>query len=297
MHVLIPHHPSHTAEELAKEFDLPRYSRRDLLLTLGGAAAASLLAGCGSATVAATSTTSTATTTTTTSGSTSGACLVESTTTRGPYFVDSFNDPNDTTGGAYAIDSLIQQRSDIRANTEGITYTAPGVPVVLTVTLYNATCASVLSGARVDIWHCNASGAYSDILNSTNGGGTSYVGQDFLRGYQVSDVNGQVTFTTIYPGAYSGRAPHIHLKIRIITAAGAVTTEATTQLFFTDAQSAAVYAGNTSYSTASYDTTDAKDSIYAAESPTLLPALSGSVAAGFTAAISIGVAVGTIAAG
>src|SRR5438874_5448625 len=118
MQVLIPHRPSRTAEELAKEFDLPRYSRRDLLRTLSGAATAALLVGCGSsATPAASSTasttTSSSTSTTSTTSTSSSACLVESTTTRGPYFVDSISDSNDTTSGAYAIDALIQQRSDI----------------------------------------------------------------------------------------------------------------------------------------------------------------------------------------
>ena len=62
----------------------------------------------------------------------------------------------------------------------------------------------------MDIWHCNALGAYSDV--SDPGFDTS--GQQFLRGYQATDANGVATFSTIYPGWYSGRTVHIHFKIR-----------------------------------------------------------------------------------
>lgn len=231
--------------------------------------------------------------------------MVETNVTRGPYFVDAVNDTNDTTtnGSAYALDSLIPKRSDIRTDSEGSAGTMPGVPVVLTITVNNAACTGTLSGYRVDIWQCNATGVYSDVLASTNDNGLDHRGENFLRGYQYTDSNGQVTFTTLYPGAYSGRAPHIHLKVRNIaesTEAGASvtpTTEATTQLFFTDAMSAAVYAGNSSYSTKGYDTTNAKDSIYASESPALMPTMSGTVADGYTATISLGIAVGAVNAG
>lgn len=69
-----------------------------------------------------------------------------------------------------------------------------------------------LPGAVVDIWHCDALGAYSDV-----GGGpgqTSTRGQKFLRGYQVTDASGVARFSTIYPGWYQGRAVHVHFTIR-----------------------------------------------------------------------------------
>src|SRR5262249_40142033 len=87
------------------------------------------------------------------------------------------------------------------------TTTAPGVPLTLTISLVNvnSSCAA-LSGYAIYIWHCNRSGEYSlyssDIQN-----------ENYLRGVQVTDANGQVTFTTIFPACYSGRWPHIHFEV------------------------------------------------------------------------------------
>jgi hypothetical protein len=71
----------------------------------------------------------------------------------------------------------------------------------------NGSC-TPLSGAHVDIWHTNSQGLYSDIpiINTS--------GKKYLRGYQLTDNNGTVKFTTIYPGWYEGRALHIHIKVR-----------------------------------------------------------------------------------
>src|SRR5207244_2699335 len=88
----------------------------------------------------------------------------------------------------------------------------PGAPLRLALRVSRLTAGSCapLPGAMVDVWHCDALGAYSDV--SDPGGST--VGKKFLRGYQVTDAEGLVRFTTIYPGAYPGRAVHIHFKIR-----------------------------------------------------------------------------------
>jgi protocatechuate 3,4-dioxygenase beta subunit len=147
----------------------------------------------------------------------------------------------------------------------------------------------------VHIWHCNAQGVYSDVQASTNDGGADLTGENFLRGYQHTDANGKVSFTTIYPGWYSGRAVHIHVKVRVFDSSGNVTTEATTQLFFDDSISTAVYAANSDYSrSGTRDSLNSNDSIYAAESPALLVSLTGSASTSYTGAISIGVATGTI---
>jgi hypothetical protein len=65
-----------------------------------------------------------------------------------------------------------------------------------------------LKGGKVDIWHSNADGLYSGVIDDGTGG------NNFLRGYQMTDDNGTVQFTTIYPGWYEGRAIHIHIKVR-----------------------------------------------------------------------------------
>ncbi|MGN6615181.1 MAG: hypothetical protein ACTHKC_09065 [Candidatus Nitrosocosmicus sp.] len=71
----------------------------------------------------------------------------------------------------------------------------------------SANVCTPLSGARVDVWHANPQGVYSSIQNQNT------VGKNFLRGYQITDKNGTVSFDTIYPGWYEGRAIHIHMKV------------------------------------------------------------------------------------
>src|SRR5207244_1720129 len=145
------------------------------------------------------------------------------------------------TEGPYWVDEKLF-RSDIR--TDPMTGVArAGVPLVLTINVQNLLggCAALV-GAYVDIWHCDAKGIYSDEPTYNPGGGTGAVntsGQKFLRGYQITDDSGQVQFTTIYPGWYSGRTIHIHVRIRTYsgtTLAGAFTS----QLHFDDTISDAV---------------------------------------------------------
>lgn len=154
-------------------------------------------------------------------GGTVPSCVVSPAMTEGPYFVD---------------EKL--NRSDIRVNTaDG--KVSEGTPFTLTMRVLQAGSngCTPLAGALVDIWHCNAQGVYSDVTDRS----FNTVGQNFLRGQQVTDANGQVTFTTIYPGWYPGRATHIHFKVR--NAASATQTyKFTSQLFFDDAFSDAVHA-------------------------------------------------------
>lgn len=127
-------------------------------------------------------------------------------------------------------------RSDVRVDPTDKSIQA-GHPLNLTINVGQLINGKLtpLAGALVDIWHCNAYGAYSDVEQ----GGT--VGRKFLRGYQVTSSTGQVNFKTIYPGWYNGRAVHIHAKIRVI-AGNQTKYEFTTQMFFDDALSDKIYA-------------------------------------------------------
>src|SRR6266852_7472850 len=212
------------------------------------------------------------------SSSSSSSCVASTNVTRGPYFVDNQADSNITSDD---VDTSIPERSDIRSDTKGSSGTQSGLPLYLNIVVgsYSSGACTPIANAQVHIWHCNAQGVYSDIQASTNDNDADLTGENFLRGYHYTDANGKSTFTTIYPGWYSGRAVHIHVKVRVFDSSGNVTTEATTQLFFDDSISIAVYAAN---------------SIYAAESPALLVSLTGSASTSYTGAISIGVATGTI---
>jgi protocatechuate 3,4-dioxygenase beta subunit len=164
-------------------------------------------------------------------------CIVRPSLTEGPYFVD---------------EKL--NRSDIRTDpTTGAA--SAGVPLVIqfqVTGLGGGNCAPV-PNAYVDIWHCDAAGTYSDV--------TGAVGKKFLRGYQVTDSNGIATFTTIYPGWYSGRAVHIHFKIRLY-AGSQKTYEFTSQFFFEPSVTSQVYSQSPYSAKGSPDTSNSRDGIY-----------------------------------
>src|SRR4030081_2975205 len=114
------------------------------------------------------------------------------------------------------------------------------LPLVFFISLQNLSnnsgC-SPLAGAYVDIWHCDVKGIYSDEPTYNPGGGTGNVntsGQKFLRGYQITDSNGQVQFTTIFPGWYSGRTIHIHVRVRTYSGA-TILGNFVSQVFFDEA--------------------------------------------------------------
>ncbi|NEU76523.1 intradiol ring-cleavage dioxygenase [Hassallia byssoidea VB512170] len=148
-------------------------------------------------------------------------CIVSPEQTEGPYFVD---------------EKL--NRSDIRSDPSDGSV-KDGVPLQLTlrVSQVSSTSCTPLKGAIVDIWHCDALGVYSDV----NDRSFSTVGKKFLRGYQVTDAQGTVEFTTIYPGWYPGRTVHIHFKVRT-NATSQKSYEFTSQLYFDDSISDQVHA-------------------------------------------------------
>lgn len=130
-------------------------------------------------------------------GSQPSTCLLSPEMTEGPYYLD---------------DMLIRQ--DIAEHKAGI-------PLALTLTVVDAETCAPITNAAVDVWHCDANGFYSGFVDNSPGGQANdagYVddGSDagtFLRGTQLSDEQGNATFTTIYPGWYGGRAIHIHLAV------------------------------------------------------------------------------------
>jgi protocatechuate 3,4-dioxygenase beta subunit len=125
------------------------------------------------------------------------------------------------------------ERSDIRAD-QASGAISEGRPLLLEfyVSRVDGAACAPLAGFHVDVWHCDAQGAYSAF----DDGRQDSRGADFLRGYQVTDASGLARFRTIYPGWYPGRAVHIHFKIRSAPDA-APGYDFTSQLYFDDAVS------------------------------------------------------------
>src|SRR5258708_7567850 len=148
------------------------------------------------------------------SAATLPACVARPEQTEGPYFID---------------EKL--NRSDIRVDPSDKSVKA-GVPLRLEfhVSHIGGGACTPLSGATIDIWHCDALGVYSDVRDT----GFDTRGKKFLRGYQQTDAKGAAQFFTIYPGWYAGRAVHIHFKIRS-AAPSARHQTFTSQLYFDEA--------------------------------------------------------------
>lgn len=196
------------------------------------------------------------------------------------------------TEGPYWVDEKLF-RSDIR--TDPATGTArAGIPLTLTITVQNLSSSgcTALVGAYVDIWHCDAKGIYSDEPTYNPGGGTGSVntsGQKFLRGYQITDSNGQVTFTTIYPGWYSGRTIHIHFRVRTYSGSSVI-GNFVSQIFFDDAVNNVVMAQSAYSRSTSRDTTNSNDMVYrVANNTRMLAPVTGSVAEGYSSSFTAGV--------
>lgn len=149
------------------------------------------------------------------------SCVARPQQTEGPFFVEEELDRSDI-------------RSDPRTGA-----VKPGVPLRLTFNISRMSGASCvpLAGAKVDLWHCDATGRYSDARSR----GSSSAGEKFLRGYQRTGAAGTAQFVTIYPGWYGGRTVHVHFKVRT-AASSAPAYEFTSQLYFDDALTDRVYA-------------------------------------------------------
>jgi protocatechuate 3,4-dioxygenase beta subunit len=167
-------------------FDLKTLvSRRSVLSLFGLSAGVVLLAAC--STDADGSTTTTAAT---------GEIPDE---TAGPY-------PGDGSNGADVLEQSGIVRSDIRSSIDGGT-TASGVPMTLTLTILDmANDDAPFEDVAVYVWHCDSAGGYSMYSDGIEN-------ETYLRGVQVADADGKVSYTSIFPACYTGRWPHIHFEV------------------------------------------------------------------------------------
>jgi protocatechuate 3,4-dioxygenase beta subunit len=152
-------------------------------------------------------------------------CAQTAEQTEGPFYFD--------------VDRI---RSDIREDREGAT-------LRLGVRVRDAAECEPISNAVVDVWHCDAAGGYSGFEGED--------GETYLRGAQVTNGDGIVEFTTIYPGWYPGRTVHIHAKVHLERQ-----TVLTTQFYFDDDFSAKVFEGDAYASAGGRDAFNDSDGIY-----------------------------------
>ncbi len=183
-------------------------------------------------------------------------------------------------------------RSDIRTSFGSMSGTAAGVPLTLTINIQDADlgCAA-LADYAVYIWHCDRAGLYSLYSSGVTN-------QNYLRGVQVTNSSGQVTFTTIFPACYSGRMPHIHVEVYVSqsTATTANNAVKVTQLAFDRATCQSVYSNATGYSQSVTNLAAisfASDNVFGDDTAAQLAAatvsLTGDYTNGFTGTVSIAV--------
>ncbi|QIL78550.1 intradiol ring-cleavage dioxygenase [Diaphorobacter sp. HDW4A] len=281
--------------------------RRMLLGGLIASGTVALIGGCGGGTDSTTdSSSSTTTTTGTTTGTstdtttttntdtstTTSSCIADPQETEGPYPGDGSNSSNGAVANVLALSGVV--RSDIRSSFGSATGTAQGVPLTLTISVVNsnASCAA-LEGYAIYIWHCTRDGTYTLYSNDV-------LKENYLRGVQVTDSKGQVTFETIFPACYSGRWPHIHFEIypSLAKATSYKNKILTSQMALPKDICTTVFNNATGYSASVRNlsqVTIASDNVFgdntAAQIAQQTPTLEGSVAKGYTGTIVIGVPV------
>ncbi|MEZ4266571.1 MAG: hypothetical protein R3F39_09350 [Myxococcota bacterium] len=197
--------------------------------------------------------------------------------TGGPYPGDGSNGPN-----ILAMDGVT--RRDIRTSIGTASGTAAGVPMTMRLTIVDAATCAPLVGRAVYVWQCDRDAEYSMYTLTT---------ENYLRGVQVTDSSGAVEFLSIFPACYAGRWPHVHFEVYANLAAATASAPdlGTSQLALPKAACDAVYA------TAGYEQsvinlskiTLATDGVFKDGSALQLATTTGDVAAGYVAALTVGV--------
>lgn len=205
-----------------------------------------------------------------------GTCTAIPEETAGPF-------PGDGSNGANALVLSGVVRGDIRESFAGVTGLAEGVLLTVTLIVVDETCAP-RAGHAVYLWHCDRDGAYSMYSGSA-------VDQNYLRGVQETDADGQVTFTTIFPAAYDGRWPHIHFEVypSLASATDAGNKIKTSQLALPESACAEAFAvagyeaSVANLAASSLDT----DNVFSDGASLQLPDITGNVGEGYVATLTV----------
>jgi protocatechuate 3,4-dioxygenase beta subunit len=200
-----------------------------------------------------------------TGGSTPTSCTEIPEETAGPY--------PDKIG---MLDNAKYMRSDISEGKTGLAFTMK----FLVVDVTNG-CAPV-TNAKVEVWHCDAAGDYSEYSNQQ--GGVDETDATFLRGLQTTDATGRVTFKTIFPGWYTGRATHVHVDVYVNDQSVKVT-----QMAFPPAVLTAVYATGVYAARGDNPTSNASDMVFSDGDQYELATMKGDTTNGYTSSLIIGI--------
>lgn len=217
----------------------------------------------------------------TSGGPTPASCAKIPAETAGPF-------PGDGTIGPNALTTSGIVRNDITASFGASTTKAQGIPLTMKFKIVNTSAACApLSGAALYVWHCDRDGNYSLYT-------AAVANENYLRGVAVADANGEVTFTTIFPGCYPGRWPHVHFEVfaSVDKANSAANILATSQLAFTKESCDAAYAqaGYQASAAALSQLTLAGDGVFSDGATLQVATMSGDATAGFTSSLVVGVA-------
>jgi protocatechuate 3,4-dioxygenase beta subunit len=264
--------------DLGLAHDLTVLSRRRVFHLAGIAGASALVTACAGGTSQQATGTSSSPTATADAVTCATAAPAE---TAGPYPGDGSNGPN------VLIESGII-RSDIRSSFGAYSGVAEGVPATIELMLQDVTkdCAAG-AGMAVYIWQCDRAGNYS-LYNQ------DAADQNYLRGVQVADQQGRVSFTSIYPACYARRWPHIHFEVfdSIEAAVAGENARLTSQIALPEQACTAVFAYDSGYATSVQNisqVTLSSDNVFGDGWDAELANVSGDPATGMTISLTIGV--------
>ncbi|MFI2431456.1 intradiol ring-cleavage dioxygenase [Streptomyces sp. NPDC018693] len=263
--------------------DLPVLARRRMIRLMAGAGLIPLV-GCSSeeesSASSSTSSSSSSSSSAASSGDASAECATIPDETAGPY-------PGDGSNGVNVLKESGVVRSDITTSFgDSAGGTAEGVPLTVTLTVVDAAsgCGTPKKGAAVYLWHADRDGKYSLYSDGITD-------ENYLRGVQETDDNGQVTFKSVFPGCYDGRWPHIHFEVygSLADATAATSLTNTSQLAFPKETCEAVYATDgysqsvTNLGRISLET----DNIFSDGYDQQLATMTGSAEEGYTATLTV----------
>jgi len=191
-----------------------------------------------------------------TSNSGDGSCTVSPSETKGPFPIK--------TPSQLVLENIKSDRVGI------------ALLINLKIENKNNNC-EPLSGVLVDVWHCDKDGNYSEY-GGTSMQQTDYTSVHFLRGRQTSDTNGNVSFISIYPGWYQGRAPHIHVEVLSSSGSSLLVT----QIAFPETISSQVYSSTNYAAHGQADTANTRDNVFADSLSDELAAITGNLTDGYT---------------